>query len=390
MLSPIKKIIKGIIYRCSLTSMKFWALLFLKCKEDSVELEGIKRILVYGQMGIGNMVLFTPVLKALRNTFPDAYITLLVAKSGCEEVVAGSGLVDEIVKCKIEELPFLKRWLFIIKMSFRGYDLIISNFNGSRHYLVWLTLLSRAKYRVGHVTSGGWNNQYDFAYNHKVRITEGQHEIQMNLLLVEKIGIDTPDETPVFYIDNESQESGFHFLMVHGINEGDYLVAIQLGTSPTMRWKQWTVENYVRISEELANRFVATIIALGSPDERDLIEYAFQHSTIKPVLAAGEVSLKETAAIIKRCDLLLCNDSGLMHTAVAVNTPVVAIYGPTDYTRTAPLGEKHTVVRKNLPCSPCFKMDGPSTVESCERRICLENITVEEVLQVISKKSPYL
>jgi len=364
--------------------MKFWALLFLKCKEDSVELEEIKRILVYGQMGIGNMVLFTPVLKALGNTFPDAHITLLVAKSGCE--VVGSGLVDETVKCKIEDLPFLKRWLFIIKMSFRGYDLIVSNFNGSRHYLVWLTLLSRTKHRVGHVTSGGWNNRYDFAYNHKVRIIEGQHEIQMNLLLVEKIGIDTSDETSVFHINGESQEAANHFLMAHGINETDYLVGIQLGTSPTMRWKQWAVENYVKVSEDLANRLGVTIIALGSPGERNLIENAFLNSTIKPIIAAGEVSLKETAAIIKRCNLLICNDSGLMHTAVAVNTQVVAIYGPTDYTRTAPLGKKHTIVRKNLPCSPCFKMGGASKVENCKQRICLENITVEEVFQVILAK----
>ena len=91
--------------------------------------------------------------------------------------------------------------------------------------------------------------------------------------------------------------------------------------------------------------------------------------------------MTQVAALIEQCDLLVCNDSGLMHAAVAVGTPVVAIYGPTDIRRTAPLGGQHTVIRHELPCSPCFKLEGDEQVHACSHHDCLMTITVDEVLQ---------
>jgi ADP-heptose:LPS heptosyltransferase len=102
-------------------------------------------------------------------------------------------------------------------------------------------------------------------------------------------------------------------------------------------------------------------------------------------LAAGKTSVKQVAALIEQCDLLICNDSGLMHTAVAVGTPVAAIYGPTDFRRTAPLGDRNTVIRHELPCSPCFKLEGDDQVQACPHHDCLMTITTDEVLHAIAR-----
>src|SRR5204862_179683 len=102
-------------------------------------------------------------------------------------------------------------------------------------------------------------------------------------------------------------------------------------------------------------------------------------------LAAGRTSVKQVAALIEQCDLLVCNDSGLMHMAQAVRTPVVAIYGPTDIRRTAPLGEHNVVIRHELPCSPCFKLEGEDLVHACPHHDCLMTITPAEVFSAISR-----
>ena len=102
-------------------------------------------------------------------------------------------------------------------------------------------------------------------------------------------------------------------------------------------------------------------------------------------LVAGKTSVKQAAALIEQCDLLVCNDSGLMHVAVAVGTPVTAIYGQTDFRRTAPLGNQHTVIRHELPCSPCFKLEGDDQVHACPHHDCLMTITPAEVLSAIGR-----
>jgi heptosyltransferase-2 len=106
------------------------------------------------------------------------------------------------------------------------------------------------------------------------------------------------------------------------------------------------------------------------------------------LVAAGRTTVKQVAALIERCAVLVCNDSGLMHTAVAVNTPVVAIYGPTDIRRTQPLGAQHTVIRHALPCSPCFRLEGDDAVKACPHHDCLMTIAPDEVHAALVRLTP--
>jgi len=155
-----------------------------------------------------------------------------------------------------------------------------------------------------------------------------------------------------------------------------------------MRWKQWPLYKFMelcnRIYDELAD---VKIILHGSPTEKEMIEKSAVKMKGNPIIAAGQTNIRQAAALIEKSDLIVCNDSGLMHVAVAVNTPVVAIYGPTDYTRTAPFGKKHKIIRKELECSPCFKLNGSTAVENCKYKYkCLLDINVSEVINVIKKQ----
>jgi ADP-heptose:LPS heptosyltransferase len=120
-------------------------------------------------------------------------------------------------------------------------------------------------------------------------------------------------------------------------------------------------------------------VLFGSQSEVEMIAAMAKDLGSQVRVAAGKTTVKQVAALIERCDVLVCNDSGLMHVAVAVKTPVVAIYGPTDFRRTAPLGEFHTIVRHSLTCSPCFKLEGDYQPRSCPHHDCLMTIDPLEV-----------
>jgi lipopolysaccharide heptosyltransferase II len=370
--------------------VRLLAIILLRPQKGQLPSDKIKRILVYGQMGIGNIILFTPFLKALRRYFPHSEIKVLfLNRNGAEQVLEGSDLADEIVVWDYRHLTYRQRLKEIWKLKNWKPDLIVSRFASYPVDIALVTLLSRAPYRVGHVSSGGWQGRYDYLHNYPVKMAENEHDLDRYLHLASDVGIPTVDRRPSFYISTDDEKAAGAFLRLHGIGEGEPFVTIQPGTSQAQSWKRWGAEKWASLSGGLLRDNIK-IVAVGSPDEKDMIERIYDTPAARPIIAAGELTLKQTAALIKRSLLLVCNDSGLMHVAVAVDTPVVAIYGPGDPARTAPRDKRHVVIRKELPCSPCVSMGGTARVEACQNRICLDTIKVEEVVRAVEGKLKYV
>ncbi len=218
-----------------------------------------------------------------------------------------------------------------------------------------------------------------------------QHEIDRYLELTYALGIrkQNVNKKTLFYLRKKDSKFTDRFFKKAGIDrKRSKIISVQIGTSPTMRWKQWSPNKYRQLCDLILETPNTVVILQGSPSEKSLMEKIAHKMKHRPIIAAGKTTIKQVAALIKKSNLLVCNDSGLMHVAVAVDTPVVAIYGPTDYTRTAPLGNKHTIIRKKLNCSPCFKMGKQSwdKVTNCPYNYkCLKSISVNEVYKIIKK-----
>ncbi|PIV63342.1 MAG: hypothetical protein COS11_07960, partial [bacterium (Candidatus Ratteibacteria) CG01_land_8_20_14_3_00_40_19] len=131
----------------------------------------------------------------------------------------------------------------------------------------------------------------------------------------------------------------------------------------------------------LIKTYNAQVIIFGGKQEISLAERVASLMKKNPIIAAGKTTLGETAALIERCNLFITNDSGLMHIACAVKTPVVAIFGPTDYRKTGPYSINSAIIRKNLPCSPCYQRGKVK----CKELDCFKLITVEEVLEAAER-----
>jgi heptosyltransferase-2 len=360
--------------------------------QPAVAPEKINRILVFAYHGLGNFIMYTPALRLLRECYPDARIDLQVGNNtGCEEVLAGAGLFDNIYNLRYS--AGLRAWIKRAKeVRETGYDLTVNEFHSHSWPLALLVAASRAPFRLGHVTSPGWSHRfsrYSFVFNIPVAMREDEHEIERYLDLVAAVGarrVRLSDARTFIHLAEEDKEFARLFLSGGRYARAGAIIGVQPGTSPAMRWKQWPVERYRAVIERLlAERADSQIILFGSPSEAEMIEEIARGMGQRVSVAAGKTTVKQVAALIERCDMLVCNDSGLMHAAVAVGTPVVAIYGPTDIRRTAPLGARHRVIRHDLPCSPCFRLEGDDQVHLCPHHDCLVTITPEEVYQSITQ-----
>ena len=209
-----------------------------------------------------------------------------------------------------------------------GYDLTINEFHSHSWQLALLVAASGAPYRLGHVTSPGWTerfSRYSFIFNMPVRMREDEHEIDRYLDLVRaadarKINLD--EARTFIHLTGEDREFAKSFF---DVNCSDRIIGVQPGTSPAMRWKQWPVERYrVVIERLLQDHTDSQIVLFGSPGEAEMIEDLARGLGSRVCVAAGKTTVKQVAALIERCDALISNDSGLMHVAVAVGTPVIA------------------------------------------------------------------
>jgi lipopolysaccharide heptosyltransferase II len=353
--------------------------------------EKVRRILVFAYHGLGNFIMYTPALKLLRERFPEARIDLQVGNNtGCEEVVSESGIFDNIYNLPYFSRP--RKWIKrAIEIRKTRYDLTINEFHSHSWKLALLVAMSGAPFRAGHVTSPGWSRRYSrfsFIFNLPVVMSEDEHEIERYLDLLSPLGVNRPESVEgktFLYLTGEDREFARRFILQSTAGSSCEVIGFQPGTSPSMRWKQWPLDRYrALINGLLDQRPDSRILLFGSPGELAMIEELAEGLGQRVMVAAGRTTVKQVAALIELCDLLVCNDSGLMHVAVAVGTPVVAIYGPTDIRRTAPLGESNVVIRHHMACSPCFRLEGDAQVQSCPHHDCLMTIYPEEILKAVT------
>ena len=356
--------------------------------------EDVHRILVFAYHGLGNFIMYTPALRELRARYPKARIDLQVGNdTGCEEVLEGSGLFDNIYNLRYSD--GLLAWVTRAReIRNARYDLILNEFHSHSWRLALLVAASGSPWRVGHVTSPGWSHRFSrfsFVFNLPVEMREDEHEVERYFDLVAAAGAAGTSRSqtrPFIYLAEADRQFAHRFFDSAGLQDAPMIIGVQPGTSATMRWKQWPLERYRELIERvLEDTIDARILLFGSAGEKEMIEELAGGLGSRVTVAAGKTTVKQVAALIEKCDMLICNDSGLMHVAVAVGTPVIAIYGPTDIRRTAPLGAEHLVIRHELPCSPCFRLEGDEQIHLCPHHDCLMSITTAEVVRAVADRA---
>lgn len=330
----------------------------------------VRRVLVRATNWVGDVILMTPALTAVRRAFPLATITAL-ARPSVADLLTASPDVNEVMRDETHGRAggFSGRLALIREVRRRGFDLAIVFPHAFEAALV--ATLAGIPIRVGYRTEGrGW------LFTHPVRRRPSRrHQIYHYLDLVEAFGI-TPDHAgPVLRLSVEAIQEADRLLGQAGVRSDAVLIGLNPGAAYGPA-KRWPADRYAALAALLEARYGVTPIILGGPADREaagevMARYEADHRR-RLISLAGQTGLLGAAAVIARCHVVVTNDSGLMHIAAAVGVPVVALFGPTDPVLTGPVGHGHTVLRQAVPCSPCRFRDCP-----IDHR-CLAWITVEE------------
>jgi len=344
--------------------------------------EDIHSIIVFAWRGrgIGDLLLLTPALEALSNTFHSAKITLVASTSIAQAILGSNPHIEEIIikdpfpLYRIDKLFKLGRKLTVFKPDIflvsTGIDPIGSTL---------ISFFSGAPFRVGL----NWRSR-GFLYTHKVKVHHGSHEIERNLDLVRSIGVITGDVRPRFYLNREDIIYTDKWLIERNIKNDELLIGIHPGSSEHLKRKRWDWKKFAVLSDMLMEKYnIKSIFFLG-PSECDLTD-KFLSAAVNGLIIAKELSIGQTAALISRCFLFLSNDSSLMHMAVALDIPTIGIFGPTSSEQFGPWGKKHKVIRAEINCPPCYYTDDWM---NCDGIRCLKMISVKDVLRHLSEQIP--
>ena len=305
-----------------------------------VDISQVHKILVIKLRAIGDVLLSTAVLPDLRKAFPDAAIDFLTEKPS-RQVVEGN---PEISSAIVYDGRKQNGAGLIADIRGRKYDLVIDLFGNPRSALV--TLFSGARYRVGY--RFGWRR---YCYNIVVTPRGGEvHNIDFNLDALRAIGIPVGHPTASFTIDAEAEAFAERFYSGSGL---DCRSVVALNPGGGWYTKRWPSCQYVALGGMLAEKYNTQIIVLWGPGEQETAREIISQMRSKALLIPA-ADLKQLAAIIKQCAAMVTNDSGPMHIAAAVGTPVLAIFGPTIPDLQGPVGDKHVVIQnQKLVCLGC-------------------------------------
>ncbi|MBD3182475.1 lipopolysaccharide heptosyltransferase II [Candidatus Poribacteria bacterium] len=330
----------------------------------------MKNILLIRFGSLGDVVLTTPTIRAIRKEFPHARIAMLVGERSADVLTTNPHL-DELItfERKARGLSETRRIVSVLKQY--NFDVSIDMQRKFRSSLI--TYLGNVRLRIGYHEPKG------FLCSVKIPEDENKHAIDRNLDLLKPLGIETEDIKPEIFILKEHQDFARDELEKLGANF-EYPA---LGMFPGAGWRHrcWPAQKFAEVGDMAISNKNASVVVLGGPKESDILEDISNRMKNKPILMKANMTIPQLAGVIQQCNLFISNDTGPMHISVAVNTPTIGLFGPGNHIKFRPLGEQNTFIRHNTPCSPCKQF-----TDRCKDNICMKKISVDEVWEVVKEK----
>jgi lipopolysaccharide heptosyltransferase II len=328
-----------------------------------------KKICVIHLNQIGDLLFSLPFLKALKENTPSAIIHSVI-RPHLKDLLIESPFVDQLF---VREKGIRKICSLLNELRKNRYDLLIT-LSRSEECLI-LTALSGARIKVGFL-----HFPWDFALDMKEKM-EGPPCVSNNFKLLKTLNIEVRKKNYVGLM-NLPLERGSKELSRSKISDvqGKYVV-ISPGTSARRRIKTWEEEKFGDLVLRLKERYDFNPVLVGGEDSREanekiveIVKERDKERKMNPLQdLTGKTDLKELCYLLKGASLFVGVDSGIMHLASSLDTPVVGIFGPTDPSLIGPQNERSTVVREEMECSPC-------SVKGCQDRTCMKNLDVQKVL----------
>lgn len=349
------------------------------------------RILIINPFGIGDVLFSTPLISNLKAADPKGYIGYICNIRAKDTIYNNPGLNEIFVFEKDEyrnlwkqsRVKCIKKFIaFLFKIKSGHFDVAIDLSLGHQYGLfLWLIGIRK---RIG--------------YNYKNR----------GRFLTERINIEGYNDRPIpdYYLNLlkfldiqpglfpmtmgvsvEDREWADQFCRTNNLGKDDLIVGIipagGASWGKDFSYRHWPWQNYTRIADRLSSELGAKIVLFGDASEQNICRNMQDAMRADPINACGETTLRQFAALLAKCKLVVCNDGGPLHVAVSQDVTTVSIFGPVDEKVYGPYpaGREHIIVTKNIDCRPCYRR---FKLPDCpHNRQCIKDISAEEVFKII-------
>lgn len=332
------------------------------------------KILIIKFSSLGDIVLSTAAIRAIREKFGTHYkISFLVGEES-KDVLLRCPYIDELLVADFKGKDKGFKGLMNIGMDLRrkGFDIVIDLQNNRKSHLLSYLSLSLNRY--------GYNNKkFGFLLNHRIKDEKPPIDpVTHQFRILKMMGIDLKDNRLQLWPSKEDERYIEDFLNTQWLSSNQKLIGINISASPRWLTKSWTAGHIIKLCEELGFRDMRVILTGTQNDIPYADSLVNSVKNTKLINACGRTSINQLACLIKKCSVYISADSSPLHVAASVNTPFVAIFGPTDPRRHLPPANNYVLIKKDIPCSPCYKA-------KCKSKKCTELITPQEVLGAIEK-----
>jgi len=342
-------------------------------------------ILIVKLSAIGDVIHTLPALNTIRNYYPNANITWLVEEDAAS-LVQGHKALDRVLVSKrkrwlkaLRSLSFLNTikevYGFIKALRDTRYDMIL-DFQALLKSGI-LIAIARGRRKIG-FGKGLEHMEHSYIFlNERIPAVDMEiHALSRGMMLLNAVGIPTNEVEYKLPMSDHDRKKIDELMKQHGINDEKSLIAI----NPVAKWetKLWPKKQFAELADMLIGQYDMKIVFTGGIKDYSIIQAITSSMKGRAINFAGKTTLTELAALYEKAALVVSTDTGPMHLAAAVGTPVVALFGPTAPWRTGPYGTGHQVIKAELECSPCFK-------RQCETTDCMYQISVDQVLKGVQK-----
>ncbi len=335
-------------------------------------------ILIVKLSAIGDVIHTLPSLVALRRLYPDAHITWVVEEEAAD-LVRNHPCLDRTLifrrkswmeKLKKRQFSSFRREAgpFFSQLRDRRYDLVI-DFHGLLKSS-FVVFFSRGKRKLGY---DSWQEMSRLFLNETIPEDMNKHAVDRYLDFPRHLGAKTGNPEFILPDQPEARLKSNEILNAYALEKKKFIAV-----NPVALWdtKLWDDRKFARLADLITRCLNLPVVFTGR--DKELLDKITSKMATNGINIGGQTTLLELAGVYENALAVITTDSGPMHLASAVGTPVIALFGPTDPLRTGPYGQGHTVIRTGLSCSPCL-------LKKCATRQCMENITPEQVLEAVKK-----
>jgi lipopolysaccharide heptosyltransferase II len=344
-------------------------------KYSPIQPESIKRILLIRTAYIGDVIMTLPMLKPLKEHFPEASIEVLTS-SGGREILLNNPYVDDILVYEpfwFYARPFSEYLKFFGQLRKLRFDLTIEARADIRD-IFFLVFPARSRTKLSYAVGGG-----GYFLSHVVPYEKLKHKVEYHLDLTRYLGCDTSVIEWGVYLTAEEKAAVDRLLEDNDISS-PFICAHPGGR---MLLKRWPLDRCASLYDKIIESFGLPLVILSAGSETEVVNEILVLMKNQPVVLAGRTTIRELYGVIARAELLICNDSAPMHMAAAAGTKTVAIFGPSNSFETGPFGDSHLVVEKAFVCRPeCDE----SRCTNIPHHACMETITVGDVFQAVERQ----